>query len=360
MIEPVNNQILERAIKHAVYLEQLKNSEVRLLVKFFNEQVEPEIMLLVEKHLGRKTLTEKRLKELALSVKALSIEGLRQLNTEFVQELKDISVTEAQWNALMLKAVVPIDIDFRTPHLGTLKSMIKKTPVHGKLLKDWFDDLGRQTGARVTQQINIGIANGESIYHITRRIRGTRAAGYADGILNESRRNIESVVRTAVSQTVNDSSEDLYKLNSDVIKGVQIVATLDGRTTEICMGYDGQVFNVGEGPRPPFHYQCRTRTIPVLKSWKEMGIKLKEAPVGTRASMDGQISAKLTYGSWLKKQDVTFQNEVLGPVRAKLFRTGKVRIDQFTKDGRLLTLEELRKREGLSVKDISYRKKKAS
>ncbi len=359
-MKPVSDEILQRAIRHAVYLEQLKNSEVRRLVKMFNKDIEPDVMALVEKHLGRGTFTEKRLKELSKANRAVIAAGYKKLEKHFASELREIGITEAQWNALMLKQAVPIDFDFRTPHLATLKAAVSNSPIHGKSLKNWFKDLGRQTAARVTQQINIGIGNGESVYHITRRLRGTRTAGFANGILQESRRNIESIVRTAVSHTVNNSSEEMYKLNSDVIKSVQIVATLDGRTTEICMGYDGKVFEVGEGPRPPFHHQCRTRTIPVLKSWKEMGIKLKEAPIGTRASMGGQVSGKLTYGSWLKNQKPEFQNEVLGPVRAKLFRNGKVRIDHFTKDSRLLTLEELRKREGLSYRDIKFKRKKAS
>jgi len=359
-MKPVSNEILMRAIRHAVYLEQLKNSEVRRLIRLFNNDIEPDVMALIEKHIGRGTFTEKRLAELSKANQAVIATGYKNLEKDFTKELKEIGITEAQWNALMLKQVVPIDFDFVTPHLATLKSAVSNSYVHGKLLKDWFDDLGRQTASRITQQINIGIANGESIYHITRRIRGTRAAGFADGILQESRRNIESVVRTAVTQTVTNSSEELYKANSDIVKGVQMVATLDSRTTEICMGYDGKVFGIDEGPRPPFHYQCRTRTIPVLKSWKEMGIKLKEAPEGTRASMDGQVSAKKTYGTWLKEQKPEFQNEVLGPTRANLFRSGKVRIDNFTRDGRLLNLEELRKREGLSYRDISVNRKKAS
>jgi len=355
-MKPVNDEILQRAVKHAVYLEQLKNSEVRRLVKLFNDNVEPDVMASIEKHLGRGTFTESRLKALYKANKAITASGYKKLEKDFVKNIQDIGVTEAQWNALMLKQIVPIDVDFITPHIGTLKTALSNPMVHGKLLQDWFDDLSRQTASKVSQQINLGIANGESIAHITQRIRGTRAAGYADGILQESRRNIESVVRTAVSQTVHDSSEEMYKLNSDVIKGVQIVATLDARTTEICMGYDGKIFDVGEGPRPPFHYNCRTTTIPVVKSWKGMGIKLKEAPIGTRATMDGQVSGKLTYGSWLKTQSDGFQNDVLGPTRAELFRSGKVSIDQFTKDGRLLNLAELRKREGLTYRDIEVRK----
>ena len=362
MIEPVNDKVFSQAIRHSIDMERLKTAEVHELVGFFNKEVEPDLMAKIEKHLGKGTVTEKRLKELAKANKAVVAAGYQQMEDDFTESLKDIGVTEAEWNAAMLAKTVPIAIDFRTPHLGVLKGAIAKTPVHGKLLKDWFKSTGEQTSARVMQQVNIGMAQGESIDKIVRRIKGTQAAKYSDGILQESRRNIAAIVRTAIAQTANFSREEVYKANADVIKGVQMVATLDSRTTDICMAIDGKVFGVGEGPRPPFHWQCRTMTVPVLRSWKELGINLKEAPVGTRASMNEQVPAKTTYPAWLKTQSVEVQNDALGPVRARLFRQGKVKIDRFVKDGRTLTLRELRKREGLSVSDIAVKvaKKKAS
>jgi hypothetical protein len=106
------------------------------------------------------------------------------------------------------------------------------------------------------------------------------------------------------------------------------------------------VFPVDSGPRPPAHPNCRSTTTPVIKSWKELGINLTEAPPGTRASMDGQVPATLTYNDWLKKQPQAFQDEVLGPTKAKLYRKGDLSLDRFIdKSGNEYTLDELRRRE---------------
>ena len=138
------------------------------------------------------------------------------------------------------------------------------------------------------------------------------------------------------------SREAVYSENESLVKGVQYVATLDTRTTDICADLDGQIFKVDEGPRPPQHINCRSTTVPVLRSWKELGIDLKEAPPGTRASMNGQVAEGTTYGQWLKSQSTSTQNEALGPGRAKLFRSGAVSIHQFVDStGRTLTLDEL-------------------
>ncbi len=66
--------------------------------------------------------------------------------------------------------------------------------------------------------------------------------------------------------------------------------------------------------------------------------------------MDGPVSNQVTYGGFLKRQSKEFQNDVLGPRRAELFRSGKLRIDQFTDDmGRTLTLDELAARYDLTM-----------
>jgi len=61
--------------------------------------------------------------------------------------------------------------------------------------------------------------------------------------------------------------------------------------------------------------------------------------------MDGQVPAKMTYNEWLKTKPAEFQNEVLGPNRAKLFRAG-MPVDRFVnRAGDKLTLDDLRKRD---------------
>ena len=150
------------------------------------------------------------------------------------------------------------------------------------------------------------------------------------------------------------------------------MATLDSRTSLRCASLDGQVFPIGTGPRPPQHPNCRSTITPVTKSWRELakpgalkrgrgadnldalferrlkgkgftpdqiaGIKR-----ATRASMTGQVPGKLTYARWLRRQPAAFQDDVLGPTRAALFRDGTLTLDRFVDDrtGRAFTLADL-------------------
>ena len=91
---------------------------------------------------------------------------------------------------------------------------------------------------------------------------------------------------------------------------------------------------------------CRSTTVPVLKSWADIGIDAGEIGEGTRASMNGQVPDTLTYDGWLRKQSPEFQDEVLGKAKADLFRGG-LTMDKFVdlKSQHEFTLDELRQRE---------------
>jgi hypothetical protein len=92
------------------------------------------------------------------------------------------------------------------------------------------------------------------------------------------------------------------------------------------------------------HFNCRSVSTPVTRSWRELGIDMDDMPPGTRASMDGQVPADLTYADWLAKQSAARQDEVLGPVRAKLFRSGVPMTKFYDDKGQWLTLPQLLER----------------
>ena len=89
--------------------------------------------------------------------------------------------------------------------------------------------------------------------------------------------------------------------------------------------------------------------MPVV-NWDKLGVSNPESLVPlTRASMDGPTSYQ-TYSGWLRKQTAAVQNQVLGPTRATLFRSGKVGLrDLVRSDGSVLTLDELGKKLGMKL-----------
>ncbi len=259
---------------------------------------------------------------------------------------KELAVVESQFQINVLHRAIPVNVKLVTPAPKQLLSAVNSRPFQGRFLRDWYQNTPQAAFGRVRDAVRTGFAEGQTTEQIVRTIRGTRAAKYTDGILQQNRRTAQATVRTALNHTSNAARAATYQDNSDIIKGVQYVATLDGRTTTICASRDGNVYPVDSGPRPPAHVGCRSSTTPVVKSWKELGISLKEAPEGTRASLDGQVPASQNYSDFLRKQPANFQDEFLGKQKGILFRKGKLPLSKFVdRSGNDLTLDQLRLKE---------------
>lgn len=289
--------------------------------------------------------TVERLDSLLASVRQINAVAYQKIRHELSAELAELVAYEQGYQHQLFQNTLPVTFEVAAVPVAQVVSSAMARPFQGRLLSEWMAGLEAEKSAKIRDAIRIGYVEGQTIPEMVTRLRGTKAKQYQDGILEITRRNAETIVRTAVSHTANHTRQKFYEANDDLVKGVKWVATLDSRTTPICQSRDGKVYPVDSGPRPPAHHNCRSSTTPVLKSWKELGIDLKEFPEGTRASMDGQVPANMTYNEWLNGKDAKFQDSVLGPTRGKLFREG-MPVDRFVnKAGDRLTLDELRKRD---------------
>jgi hypothetical protein len=232
-------------------------------------------------------------------------------------------------------------------------------PFQGRLLKEWAQSIEADRMTRIRDAVRMGYVENQTTSQIVQRIRGTRAQGYSDGIIEIDRRHAEAVVRTALSHTAGFTRDRFMKANGDLIKAVVWTATLDSRTSEGCRLRDGLEYTADDAHKPighavpwlggpgALHWNCRSISVPVTKSWKELGgVDIGEFSASTRASMDGEVPADMTYGEWLKKQSAARQDEILGKAKGALFRTGKLPLEKFYSDkGSYLTLEQLKKQQ---------------
>jgi SPP1 gp7 family putative phage head morphogenesis protein len=344
----VNEQVFDRAVRHATYLERLKTGEVKKTLEFLDQQVRPDLIKQVEIAYAKLpkgqavTASAKRLRETLVATDATIATGYRELAKRNIETAKNLAISEADFTRAMLNDALPLDVDILAPNPNLLRAIVNARPMQGAILKDWYDGLETGAKAGVRREIMTGLAQGETIQQMSRRLRGA---------MDISRRNAESVVRTTVNHVTTHAKEATYEVNSDIVKKVQYIATLDDRTTIICASLDGEVFPINEGPRPPQHWRCRSTTAPVLVSASELGaelgIPMKDVPKGTRASMNGQVPAKMTYSEWLKTQSVETQNKVLGVKKATLFRKGTPIRKFVDANKRPLTLRQVEELEGI-------------
>jgi SPP1 gp7 family putative phage head morphogenesis protein len=351
-VATANEQLRDAATLHAARLELLKNGIVRKVIAVLN-RADAVLFADLTRQLAKvegDAVSIARLDGLLKSVRDLNSEAYRQLQTTLESELKDFAAYEARYQVKTLQSVAPQGITVSAITADQAYSAAYARPFQGRLLREWIQSLDADAAIKIRDTVRTGYLAQETTDQIVRRIRGTRARGYQDGIISINRRNAASVVRTATAHFANATRERVAQANDDIIKGEQYVATLDSLTTPLCASLDSQIFNVGEGPMPPLHFNCRSTRIYVLKSWRELGLDIDDAPIGTRASYNGQVAADETYSKWLGKQPASIQDEFLGAERGKLYRDGEVSFDRFINpEGKFYTLEQLAGREDISL-----------
>jgi len=99
---------------------------------------------------------------------------------------------------------------------------------------------------------------------ILRNLTKDEAKSALVSLLNVTKVQAEALVRSSVNLTANTARQATYLENADVIKHTKYVAKLDGRTTEICQEYNGQLFEVGKNPAGTLHFGCRSQIVAVV------------------------------------------------------------------------------------------------
>lgn len=168
--------------------------------------------------------------------------------------------------------------------------------------------------AKLTQWLNTDLprhfASGASVQRMASDLRKK---------LDTDQKSAIRLVRTETNYISNQSTMDAYKNYG--IKKYQILATLDGRTSETCRDMDGRIFDVKDKKvginMPPFHPYCRTTTVAYFEdedlsdmervARDEDGHKYK-----VPASMDySQWNAKYGQGAPIKKGKTAPEEPVL-------------------------------------------------
>ena len=341
----VNDTLRDRGLAHAVMLERLKANEAAAIRQHYQDEVVPDLVEQLTKRLAAiqargydlKPATTDRLSDLLSFMQEAVDAWTSGLAADLSDRTADTANSEVRWQDDLIQSVLPIEWDTLVPPVATVRAAVLEAPIDGTLLEDIVGRLGAGAKLALERAIRIGITEGESVPAITARVQ--RATDFAGT-------TAEAVTRTAIGHASNAGRAAYYQANADIIAGVQWHATLDTRTCASCAVLDGKVYPLDSGPRPPRHILCRCTSVPVLKGLAALGLKIDKFPAGTRASMNGQVSASTTYGAWLSRQSSEMQNEALGPTRGALYRTGQLTIADFvSRAGDPYNLDQLRQRE---------------
>jgi len=332
-------KLLERLVRHQVMLQRLSSGQIKRAM--------PVLRQLARDLRGRIAAADAtefamgRMLELERDVQLLVSEGVASMQGRL--ELEDIATQEVQFAQQLLGASVTVDLakGLDADMVAAVMTRRQLTLIAGDEIKritipKMFREFSEAVGSDALNLVRAGVIEGKTQQEMAR--------GVADLVQTRSWRQAGAVIRTAVNGIGGAARNEVYTANSDILDGEKWTSTLDGRTSDVCRARDGQVYPLNSGPRPPAHFNCRSLMRPVIKDEYRIGA------IGERASMDGPVDSRVTYGGWLKRQPREFVEDVLGKQKADLFLAGKVRIDQFVDDmGRSLTLQELRDRYDLTM-----------
>lgn len=278
-----------------------------------------------------------------------AIEELAAIVSLKAPDLEELAVLESRFT---VGAFGQLGLTATLPAASTLQTIASTSLVQGATFNSWFKQLQETTRFELSRAIKLGVSLGETNSEILKRIMSQSDKG--PEVFAKTRRDGMAIVRTGVQTISNEVRQETFKENSDLVRGVQWVSTLDGRTSDICIARSGLVWllpdykpdghNVPWNP-PPAHWNCRSTTIPVLPSLEEMGVDPTDIPPQTRSSIDGEVAADLTFADFLKGKPPEFVDEMLGKGRAQLWRDGKITLQQLLDQrGNPLTLQQLRER----------------
>ena len=356
----VNEKLANDAIKRALELQRIIGGQRKEVKKLF-ATLESNISSIIAKHnkLDKITAPAKKkviLQQIITEANKTIYKEIEVFSTGFYEDLGEVARHEAEMVVKDINKRLPKGMHSKLAPLGKAGDFPFETWVAGKTAAEYISGIEYSARTEIVTSMRQGFLLGENTESLIKRVTGfTDDKGiYYKGILDGAgERTARAAVRTIIMGVSNEARKRTYEKNSDVVKGVEWIATLDTATCFECANLDGKAWTLDGEPidgngldyqTPPVHINCRCTLAPVIKSWEELGLDLPEMDESTRSSMDGQVPESKTFENWFAELSKKRQEEYLGKGRWELFKGGKISFgDMIDQNGRELTIEELKK-----------------
>ena len=295
---------------------------------------------------------------------------------------KAFGLSRGEFKAAALQVVPMEAVNLREEVNDAVGAQLMNRDIPAKAARELVDDLtieGAKLNNRwkrqaatvsngVSDAVMAAVRRGDNLGQLVAAVRGTASVRFQDGLFRGYDRQTAALIQTAFSNTINAARHDVYKRHVELIEALQAINPLDSKTSTICQARAGRVWTPdgrpGTGTRepfpghPPWHFQCRTTLIPILKPFDRLqrtrGLtaqqrgQLKQMSKDQQVGLNGKPAAGQTYEAFLRKQTAETRRELLGEQKAKLFADGKIGMtDLIDQSGRPMTVEALKEKAGV-------------
>ncbi|QEO58313.1 minor capsid protein [Francisella marina] len=336
MSNAFENDLIKRNVLNQRLLGTLRN-----ILTNQDSQLEKELLAYISKH---EIKTKREINNLKKIVnKFYTGDDLSEIKQEFQEVLTDFALAEAEqleksFNKATIKSITATGLT-----ASQASTLVSSSFVVNQTVNEFLDNYAYKQREEIVKLARLAYSQGLTQQELSNLIIGTKDFNYNNGFFNKRAKTAQTIARTTLNGVANSARESFYKNNSKYIAGEKINVTFDSRTSPICQAYgaEDKVYNVGEAPVPPFHPNCRSTIIPVIKDEYDIFTQGKTKPA---VGSDGveQIPRNQRYDTFLKNQSVEFQKEALGATKYRLFKNG-VELEKFVdSSGKPLSVAQLK------------------
>ena len=339
-----NTQIYDKVIDRAA------------MIRLYERRVTGKVELVIDGHTVR---VDKLIREAKLSDKgfdrlrdAIDLEiqkTFKEVYSVSKRSLLDLVTDQISYAYQNVEATMGKIWSPERPNRRVAEELVLERPlIEDKTLAAGWAGVSVGEKKRLEAVIRKGIAENKTLDEIAVMVR-------QGNVHNITRMQSKALVVTAVTSVTAQADHEVYKANGKALRGWQYVAVLDARTTPLCSHRDGHIYPIGDTAHlPPAHFNCRSTTVPVFKSWDDLAKLEGAAQVRKRnlanltekekAFYDGQTPLRESYNAWLSRQGKDVQLRHLGDYqKVELFRSGQLTVDKFTNpEGNSIGIRELR------------------
>lgn len=376
----ITERVADNAIEHAIEIERVSAS-VRADIRHILRKCSFDIERLIDEsnpsEPRARRFRQDRQDQLLRDIRRCLVRTYSRINSQVRRDLNDIGEVESEAALSIINTALAFALLTSRQTQQDVRELVRTVEVEGAPALTWFNRQRDLITERIDDQVNIGVSLREDTESIKERVLGRRTRQrqlYIDpdtgerssvallvgGAFFAAYRYGDSLIRSLINAATQVVSFDAYARNANVVRGLQALAVLDNRTSQICQSRSGNAWTIQGQPipptrepfpgRPPWHFGCRSQLIPVLFNKNRLlsnlrGTRRQQIQNIDEALLTGGVAGDIRYETWLRGRPASFQREVLGPTKYRLWRQGRVNFsDLVDQRGNPLSVAELKAR----------------